>query len=95
MWGLGVYFVHLADYLLRRGYDKRKLKTCDVCRKNFESAEGMEKHRRDSHPNVPPREASASGVPVSPGFFVDCIYYTLLVSIVTSIRSSWEVGVGV
>jgi hypothetical protein len=59
MWGFGVYLVHLADYLSRRRYNKRKLKTCDVCRKKFESAEGMEKHRRDSHPNVPPREASA------------------------------------
>jgi hypothetical protein len=59
MWGFGIYLVQLADYFTRRRYNKKKMKTCDVCREKFETVEGMEKHRRDSHPNVPPREASA------------------------------------
>lgn len=59
MWGFGVYLMHLADFLTRRRHNKQKLKTCDVCREKFDSIETMEKHRRDSHPNVPPREANA------------------------------------
>ncbi|HKU49543.1 MAG TPA: hypothetical protein VJP79_06310 [Nitrososphaera sp.] len=59
MWGFGIYLMHLADYVSRRRYNKQKMKTCDVCREKFDTIEVMEKHRRDSHPNVPPREASA------------------------------------
>ncbi len=51
--------MHLADYLSRRRIKKDKMKTCDVCKQKFDSLEGMEKHRRDIHPNVPPREANA------------------------------------
>jgi hypothetical protein len=59
MWGFGIYLVRLADHFSRRRYNKKKMKTCDVCAAKFESIEDMEKHRRDSHPNVPPREANA------------------------------------
>jgi hypothetical protein len=59
MWGFSIYLVRFADFLTRRRYKKQKLKTCDVCKQRFDTLEGMEKHRRDSHPNVPPREASA------------------------------------
>ncbi|MCI0563714.1 MAG: hypothetical protein MN733_35010 [Nitrososphaera sp.] len=59
MWGFGNHLMHLADYLSRRRIKKDKMKTCDVCKQKFDSLEGMEKHRRDIHPNVPPREANA------------------------------------
>lgn len=58
MWGFGIYLMRLADYFSGRKYRRQKLRTCDVCSQVFETIEGMEKHRRDTHPNVPPREAA-------------------------------------
>jgi hypothetical protein len=48
MWGFGIYLIRLADYL----YGQRGRKKCDVCGKKFDSADDMEVHRRDLHPDA-------------------------------------------
>ncbi len=59
MWGLGTRFVRFGDYFSGRRYHRQKRGECVVCGEKFGTLETMEKHRRDSHPNVPPPEASA------------------------------------
>lgn len=48
MWGFGIFLMLLADYL----YGRRGRKKCDVCGKKFNSADEMEVHRRDLHPDA-------------------------------------------
>lgn len=48
MWGLGIYLMRLADYF----YGRRGRKKCDICGKKFDSADKMEVHRRDLHPDA-------------------------------------------
>lgn len=50
------YFMTLAARLGGRKYRVSKESICDICRKKFVNIEEMEKHRRDIHPDMPPRE---------------------------------------
>ena len=59
MWGIMIYLMALVDYLTGRKYRSRKRRTCDVCEQAFSSIEEMEKHRRDTHPNIPPGKTEA------------------------------------
>jgi transcriptional regulator NrdR family protein len=59
MWGITIYLMVLADYLTGRKQKSKKRRTCDVCEQIFPSIEEMEKHRRDIHPNMPPRRTEA------------------------------------
>ncbi|MDQ4101819.1 MAG: hypothetical protein M3115_06495 [Thermoproteota archaeon] len=51
-----IFFMTFAARLSGRKYRKSKGKACDICGNKFANIEEMEKHRRDIHPDMPPRE---------------------------------------
>jgi hypothetical protein len=55
MWGIGIYLMHLADYLKGRK-DRREFvqgrKLCGICSQNFDTEEELEKHTRKEHSNM-------------------------------------------
>jgi hypothetical protein len=53
MWGFGIILMRLADYFESRKYEKRM--KCDVCGQKFGSIAETEEHRRNAHPDNPPR----------------------------------------
>ncbi len=54
---LKIYFTMLKARLDGRKYRRSKESTCAICTKKFANIEEMEKHRRDIHPDMRPREA--------------------------------------
>ncbi len=51
-----IHFMTFAARLSGRKYRKSKWHACDICGNKFTNIEEMEKHRRDIHPDMPPRE---------------------------------------
>jgi hypothetical protein len=55
MWGIGIYLMHLADYLKgrkdRMGFVLGR-STCNRCSQNFENEEELEKHTKKEHSNI-------------------------------------------
>ena len=63
MFGFGIILMHLADYFVRRKYDKQRRKNdevkehqvidvqCDICGKDFGTEIELEIHIKESHPN--------------------------------------------
>jgi hypothetical protein len=60
MLALTIYLMRLADYLAGRRHQKERMR-CDVCRQKFSSIEDTETHRRQAHPDIPPRETGIDG----------------------------------
>jgi hypothetical protein len=56
---LGIYLMMLAVRFGGLRYRGSKERKCDICSKKFVRIEEMEKHRRDIHPDMSPREAEA------------------------------------
>jgi hypothetical protein len=64
MWGFGIYFMHLADYLTRRKYDKEERrkearkqrivdrKECRICGKDFDNGSRLDMHMKEKHPDI-------------------------------------------